>query len=118
MTEEREPAQEELLLPWYVSGRLTAEEREQVERALASSPSLRQALAAEHRLQAAVATAPAPEPRPMDPESLLPAPSRGSGLPRWAVPMAAAAAVVIVVQAAGLAWLAQPEVYRTASGPA
>jgi hypothetical protein len=34
------------------------------------------------------------------------------------MPLAAAAAVVILVQAAGLAWLAQPSVYRTASGPA
>ena len=118
MTDQKEPAQEELMLPWYVSGRLTQEEREQFERALAASPALRQALDAEHRLQAAVAAAPAPEPPAIDPESLLPATVRGPGLPRWAAPLAATAAVVILVQAAGLAWLAQPSVYRTASAPA
>jgi hypothetical protein len=118
MTEEKEPTQEELMLPWYVSGRLSPEEREQFERALATSPSLRLALDTEHRLQAAVATAPTPEPPAIDPESLLPRRLQAAAMPRWAMPMAAAAAVVIVVQAAGLAWLSQPAVYRTASAPA
>jgi anti-sigma factor RsiW len=114
-----EPPEEEMLLPWYVSGRLSPEENGRVERALATSPTLRQALEAERRLQAAVATAPAPEPRAIDPESLLaslPSRSRAAG---WVRPALAAAAVLIFIQAAALVWLLQPAaVYRTASGPA
>ena len=123
MTREMDIPEEELLLPWYVSGRLEADEQARVEQALKRSPELRQALEEERRLQAAVATAPLPLPREIDPDALLAAaaakeaayaPSRA---PRWLKPALAAAIVVAVVEGVALAWLSPTSVYRTASGP-
>jgi anti-sigma factor RsiW len=119
MTAQVEIPEEELLLPWYVSGQLSPEERSRVETALDGSPALRRALEEERRLQAAVATAPLPEPTPMDPDALLASvAATESRMPRWIKPALAAAVLVAVVEGAALLWLAQPAVYRTASAPA
>ena len=70
MKQEVDIPEEELLLPWYVSGQLSPEERSRVEAALARSPDLRLALDEERRLQAAVAAAPLPMPPAIDPDAL------------------------------------------------
>ena len=50
MTREMDIPEEELLLPWYVSGRLEPEQQARVEQALRHSPELRQAFEEERRL--------------------------------------------------------------------
>ena len=112
----------ELLLPWYVSGQLDADERNRVERALGQSAELRHAFDAERRLQVAVATAPLPEPADVDPDALLAAAAAAesrdkTALPRWVKPALAAAIAVAVIEGLALAWMAPTELYRTASGP-
>ncbi len=115
--------EEELLLPWYVSGQLSPEERSRVEAALARSPDLRLALDEERRLQAAVAAAPLPMPPAIDPDALLSkAAAREAHVarsaPAWLKPALAAAVLVAVLEGAALAWLNAPvSIYRTASGP-
>jgi len=119
MTNQVDIPEEELLLPWYVSGQLTPEERAQVDKALSTSPSLRRALEEERRLQVAVATAPLPEPSAIDPDTLLGrAAAAVSPLPGWLKPALAAAVLLALVEGAALAWLASPAaIYRTASAP-
>jgi ferric-dicitrate binding protein FerR (iron transport regulator) len=119
MTHPADIPEEELLLPWYVSNRLSPEERARVDKALTASSELRHALDRERRLQAAVATAPLPAPAAADPDRLLAAAGvaenrRGA----WLRPALAAAVVVAVVEGAALAWLWPGAVYRTASAPA
>ena len=115
--------EEELLLPWYVSGQLSPEERSRVETALAHSPQLRLALDEERRLQAAVATAPLPMPHSIDPDALLAEAAANESriaisAPGWLKPALAAAVLIAVVEGAALAWLNAPvSIYRTASGP-
>ena len=123
MTREMDIPEEELLLPWYVSGRLEPEDHARIEQALKRSPELRQAFEEEQRLQAAVATAPLPQPGEIDPDALLAAAAAKdatrapSHAPWWLKPALAAAVVVAVVEGAALVWLSPPAVYRTASGP-
>jgi anti-sigma factor RsiW len=96
MTQHVDIPEEELLLPWYVSGQLTPEERARVDKALAVSPDLRLALDEERRLQAAVASAPLPTPPDVDLDALLAsvAPVRAP-LPRWVKPALAPKIVVV-----------------------
>ncbi len=123
MKQEVDTPEEELLLPWYVSGQLSPEERAKVDKALAQSPALRLALDEERRLQAAVATAPLPIPADVDPDELLAAAAaseRRTAKPagNWLKPALAAAVLVAVVEGAALVWLAPVSTYRTASAPA
>ncbi len=122
-----EPSEISLLLPWYVSGRLSASEAARVEAALVDSPELRRALEDERRLRAAIAEAPMPEPKDFDPVSLLDAvapghpqlaPAARSKRTDWIRPALAAAVALAVLEGVALAWLSQPSVYRTATGPA
>ena len=121
-----EPSEISLLLPWYVSGRLSASDVARVDAALADSPDLRRALEDERRLRAAIAEAPMPEPKDFDPVSLLDAappaylPARFDRprRPDWIRPALAAAVALAVLEGVALAWLSQPSVYRTATGPA
>ena len=119
MTTDAEIPEEELLLPWYVSGRLEPEERARIDLALGRSPALRQALEDERKLQAAVAAAPLPVPTIGDPEALLGTVSspEKNALPRWVKPALAAAVVLAAVEGLTLAWMVQPASYRPASGP-
>lgn len=118
MTKQADIPEEELLLPWYVSGQLTPEERARLDKALNGSPELRRALDQEQRLQAAVATAPLPEPAASDPDALLAkAAAAESPIPNWIKPALAAAVLIAVVEGMALVWLAPTEVYRTASAP-
>jgi len=114
-----EPSDISLMLPWYVSGRLRAEEAARVEAALAASPELRRELEIERRLRMAVAEAPMVEPKDFDPVTLLdtPAPARAHRAD-WIRPALAAAVALAVLEGVALAWLSQPSVYRTATGPA
>ncbi len=115
--------EEELLLPWYVSGQLSPEERAKVDQALGRSPELRLALDQERRLQAAVATAPLPIPAGIDPDALLARAAESErrsakASPGWLKPALAAAVLIAVAEGAALAWLNAPvAIYRTASGP-
>ncbi len=121
MTREMDIPEEELLLPWYVSGRLEPEQQARVEQALRHSPELRQAFEEERRLQAAVAAAPLPLPEEIDPDALLAvaaAREAPRSMPLWMKPALAAAVVVAIVEGVALAWLTPASVYRTASGPA
>ena len=122
MKQEVDIPEEELLLPWYVSGQLSPEERAKVDKALTQSPALRLALDEERRLQAAVATAPLPIPADVDPDELLAAAAseRRTAKPagNWLKPALAAAVLVAVVEGAALVWLAPVSTYRTASAPA
>jgi anti-sigma factor RsiW len=119
MTNQVDIPEEELLLPWYVSGQLAPEERARVERALSGSPALRRALEEERRLQAAVATAPLPEPPAIDPDVLLGrAAAAVSPHPGWLKPALAAAVLVALLEGAALIWLTPGAVFRTASAPA
>lgn len=122
MKQEVDIPEEELLLPWYVSGQLSPEERAKVDKALAQSPALQLALDEERRLQAAVATAPLPIPADVDPDELLAAAAseRRTAKPagNWLKPALAAAVLVAVVEGAALVWLAPVSTYRTASAPA
>lgn len=123
MSQEVDIPEEELLLPWYVSGQLSPEERAQVDAALVRSPGLRLALEQERRLQAAVASAPLPIPAEVDPDALLAAAAAterktAKSAPRWLKPALAAAVLIAVAEGAALAWLTAPvSIYRTASGP-
>lgn len=120
MTRELDIPEEELLLPWYVSGRLEPEEHARVERALKASPELRRAFEEERRLQAAIAAAPLPQPKDLDPDALLAAAAAREAphvLPRWVKPAIAAAVMVAMVEGVALLWLSPAQVYRTASGP-
>jgi len=114
-----EPTEMALLLPWYVSGRLGAEDTARLEAALADSPDLRRALDDERRLRAAIADAPMPEPNDIDPVTLLDAivPTRPQRAD-WMRPALAAAVALAVMEGVALAWLSQPSVYRTATAPA
>src|SRR5687767_13577632 len=99
MTNQAEIPEEDLLLPWYVSGQLAPEERARIERSLSASPELRHAVDQERRLQAAVAAAPLPEPAAGDPDALLArAAAAESGLPNWLKPALAAAVLIAVVE--------------------
>lgn len=119
MTQHVDIPEEELLLPWYVSGQLTPEERDRVEKALAASPDLRLALDEERRLQAAVASAPLPQPPDVDLDALLASVApKPAPLPRWVKPALAAAVLVALVEGVALALLAPAAEYRTASAPA
>jgi len=124
---DREPSDIALLLPWYVSGHLDADETARVEAALAASADLRRELEDERRLRRAIAEAPMAEPKDFDPVTLLDAPvsARPSLRPSlrphrvdWLRPALAAAVALAVVEGVALAWLSQPSVYRTATGPA
>lgn len=118
MTHQADIPEEELLLPWYVSGQLAPEERARVDKALKGSEALRLALDQERRLQAAVAAAPLPAPPAGDPDALLAAAAAAeSSVPRWLKPALAAAIAIAVIEGAALAWLTPAAVYRTASGP-
>jgi hypothetical protein len=114
-----EPNEMALLLPWYVSGRLGADDAARLEAALAESPDLRRALEDERRLRAAIADAKMPEPKDIDPvallEASLPAQPRRAD---WMRPALAAAVALAVMEGVALAWLSQPSVYRTATAPA
>jgi len=111
--------EEELLLPWYVSGRLTPGERARFDKALSGSPALRRALDEERALQAAVATAPLPAPPAIDPDALLGrAGAAASPLPSWIRPALAAAVLLAIVEGVALIFLVPPIGYRTASSPA
>ena len=119
MTQQADIPEEELLLPWYVSGQLGPEDRARVDKALNGSPNLRRALDEERRLQAAVATAPIPTLPDGDPDALLAAAvGRESPIPRWLKPALAAAVIIAAIEGLALAWMAPTAIYRTASAPA
>ena len=120
MTHEMDIPEEELLLPWYVSGRLEPKQQARVEQALRRSPELRRAFEEERSLQAAVAAAPLPLPEEVDPDALLAAAAAREAprsMPLWTKPVLAAAVVVAIVEGVALAWLTPASVFRTASGP-
>lgn len=122
MNQQADIPEEELLLPWYVSGRLSPEERDRVEKALAQSPALRLALDKERRVSAAVAAAPLPMPAAVDPDALLAAFAQterraAKAAPAWLKPALAAAVALAIIEGAALAWLAPVSIYRTASAP-
>ncbi|BBK38308.1 hypothetical protein STAQ_33860 [Allostella sp. ATCC 35155] len=134
--------EEAFLLPWYANGTLDAEERQQVERALAQSAELREELALLRQVSQAVvaSTDTLPEPDPdgfarlmaridaepqRAPVAAPAAPGLVARMAGWLQaawkPALAAAAVVIAVQSAAIVALVGDRSegeFRTASGPA
>jgi hypothetical protein len=129
------PSEGAMLLPWHVTDRLSAEEDRLVAEALAGDPALNQELEIERRLHASI-NDPSVQPKPMpgaferlmrrietaDGASVQ---DRRSWLPwlsaAWLRPLLAAAAVVALVEAGVIGYLAsdlaREETFRTASGP-
>jgi hypothetical protein len=133
-----EPSEVELLLPWYVTGRLDATDRARVEAFLAAHPEMRDqlALVREERDQSVRDNEALGHPSPQSLDRLMTSLTRdpwsiGSvrgkitrffaaptpGGVRWA---AAAAALLLLVQAAVIGILIlqrTPDTYQTAGGP-